>query len=129
MQTSIFISGIFFEVAKILSKENVKNYLMDRMNKLLEMLKNEPQDAFLQHALALEYIKCGDDEKAKDLFENILKTDPAYVGSYYHLGKLLERNGETTRAQMVYETGIGIASKAGDFHAAGELRSALDALE
>ena len=42
---------------------------MDRLKKLNEYLSSNPKDNFLRHALALEYIKEGDDVKAKNLFE------------------------------------------------------------
>ena len=71
---------------------------MDRIEKLNEYLKVSPTDSFLQHALALEYIKVDDDVQARSLFESILERDPNYVGSYYHLAKLLERNGENDLA-------------------------------
>jgi tetratricopeptide (TPR) repeat protein len=82
---------------------------MDRINKLKEYLLANPDDSFLQHALALEYIKADNDAEARKLFEAILARDPAYVGSYYHLGKLLERIGETESAIKAYETGMHYA--------------------
>lgn len=101
---------------------------MDRIEKLKEFLKADPTDSFVQHALALEYIKLGDDAGAKLLFEEILKRDPAYVGSYYHLAKLLERNGDTGSAIKTYEKGMEEAKKAGDNKALGELRGAYEEL-
>ena len=47
-----------------------------------------------------------------------------YIGSYYHLAKLLERNDKTEEAIAVYEKGMEEAKKAGDNHAFGELRGA-----
>ncbi len=64
---------------------------MNRIEKLQEFLASNPKDNFLRHALALEYIKIGNDDEAKILFENILTEDETYIGSYYHLAKLLER--------------------------------------
>lgn len=87
-----------------------------------------PTDSFLQHALALEYIKLGDDEQARGLFEDLLNREPGYVGSYYHLAKLLERNDQTEAAIQVYEKGMEEAKKAGDNHALGELRGAWEEL-
>lgn len=87
-----------------------------------------PTDSFLQHALALEYIKLGDDEQARGLFEDLLNREPDYVGSYYHLAKLLERNDQTEAAIQVYEKGMEEAKKAGDNHALGELRGAWEEL-
>ena len=93
-----------------------------------DFLKANPQDSFVQHAMALEYIKLGDDEQAKGLFEAIVNREPGYIGSYYHLGKLLERNNKTEEAIKVYEKGMEEAKKAGDNHAFGELRGAYEEL-
>ncbi len=101
---------------------------MDRITKLNEFLKANPTDSFVQHALALEYIKLGNDEQARGLFEAILNREPGYIGSYYHLAKLLERNEKTDEAIKVYEKGMEETKKAGDNHAFGELRGAYEEL-
>jgi Tfp pilus assembly protein PilF len=101
---------------------------MERIEKLKEFLKQSPTDSFLQHALALEYIKIGDDVQARSLFEDILNREPGYIGSYYHLAKLLERNDQTDEAIKVYEKGMEEAKKAGENHAFGELRGAYEEL-
>jgi len=101
---------------------------MSRIEKLNEFLKANPSDSFLQHALALEYIKLGDDEKARGLFEELLNREPGYIGSYYHLAKLLERNDKAEEAIKVYEKGMEEAKRAGDNHALGEMRGAYEEL-
>jgi Tfp pilus assembly protein PilF len=101
---------------------------VDRISKLKELLIANPMDSFLQHALALEYIKLGNDEKARILFEKILEKEPGYIGSYYHLAKLLERNNKAEEAIKVYEKGMEEAKKAGDNHSYGELRGAYEEL-
>ena len=101
---------------------------MNRIDKIKEMLVNSPADSFLQHALALEYIKLGMESDARKLFEAILEREPCYVGSYYHLAKLLERTEETDAAIKIYEKGMEETKKAGDNHAFGELKSALEEL-
>ena len=93
-----------------------------------EFLLASPEDSFLQHALALEHIKLGNDEAARELFERILNREPGYIGSYYHLAKLLERNENTEEAIRIYEKGMAEAKKAGDNHAFGELRGAYEEL-
>ncbi len=103
--------------------------MQERIEKLKAFLQVTPNDSFLQHALALEYSKLGDDASARSLFENILKNDPAYVGTYYHLAKLLERTGEQNLAIEWYEKGMAAAKTAGDNHALNELRMALEELE
>ena len=101
---------------------------MDRIEKIKEFLRETPLDSFLQHALALEYIKLGNDEEARKLFEAILDREPGYVGTYYHLAKLLERTGNTDTAIKIYEKGMQEATKAGDHKAHGELRGAYEEL-
>lgn len=101
---------------------------MNRIEQIVEFLKASPNDSFLKHALALEHIKLGDDETARIVFEEVLTTDPGYVGSYYHLGKLYERIGENEKAIEWYEKGMQVAKEKGEQHALGELRGALEEL-
>jgi Tfp pilus assembly protein PilF len=101
---------------------------VERLEKLKKFLTENPADSFVQHAMALEYIKLGDDEEARSLFEEILNRDPGYVGSYYHLAKLLERNNKIEDAIKWYEKGMEETKKAGDNHAFGELRGAYEEL-
>jgi Tfp pilus assembly protein PilF len=102
---------------------------MDRIEKLKLFIAQNPQDHFSKHALAMEYIKLGDDSSAKALLESILKAEPDYIGSYYHLGKLWERAGNAENAKQVYTSGIEISRRQGDNHAQGELMTALDNLD
>lgn len=102
--------------------------MTERINKLKEFLLQNPTDNFLNHALALELIKQGNDSEARLLFENILNRDPNYVGSYYHLAKLLERTGEEQLAISWYEKGMQAAKLAGDQHAYNELQAAYEDL-
>ena len=101
---------------------------MDRIEKLKEFLAATPNDAFLMHALALEYVKINDDEKAQELFENLLQQNEGYVGSYYHLGQLLERQGAIEKAVACYEKGMQRAKDAGEQLAYNELQAAYENL-
>lgn len=102
---------------------------MSRIEKLLEYLKTANKDSFLQHALALEYIKVGNDEEARKLFNELLLREPSYVGSYYHLGKLLERVADYEKAVRIYKRGMEEAKKAQDNHSYNELQGALEDIE
>ncbi len=99
---------------------------MDRIEKLLEMLRTSPEDAFLKHALALEYIKTGDEMKARSYFESLLTTDPDYTGSYYHLAQLYIRIGEPALALKTFENGMEACKRNSDKHALSELRMAYE---
>jgi Tfp pilus assembly protein PilF len=99
---------------------------MEKIEKLKSFLIDSPQDSFLKHALALEYIKMGNETEARKLFLEILERDPTYIGSYYHLVRLLERTGETENAKNWYEKGLIAARQAGDIHAYNELQAAYE---
>jgi Tfp pilus assembly protein PilF len=101
---------------------------MNRIEKLIEFLQASPQDNFLKHALALEYIKAGEYEKAKNIFENILTNTPEYIASYYHLAKLLEKLCENELATSWYKKGMAAAKAANDIHAYNELLAAYEDL-
>ena len=101
---------------------------MDHVEKLKDFLKTNPADSFVQHALALEYIKIGKDAQARKLFEDILNREPGYIGSYYHLAKLLENMGEKQLAISWYEKGMAAAKQAKDNHAYNELQGAYEDL-
>ena len=101
---------------------------MERIDRLKEFLKTNPADSFIQHALALEFIKLGDESEARKLFEQLLSRDPGYVGSYYHLGKLLENKGDQALALQWYEQGMLQAQQSGDKHALAELKAAYEEL-
>jgi Tfp pilus assembly protein PilF len=102
--------------------------MMERIEKLKEFLSENPEDSFLMHALALEYVKQGDDAEARRLFEQLLEKDEQYIGSYYHLARLLERNNEKEKAIIFYEKGMKMARAANDQHSFNELKAALEEL-
>lgn len=102
---------------------------MQRIDKIIEFLNQQPKDNFLRHALALEYIKLGEGIKARDLFLAILTDTPDYVGSYYHLAKCLEQLNQKEEAIVWYEKGMAAAKVAKDDHAYRELQAAYDDME
>ncbi|WP_447640504.1 MULTISPECIES: tetratricopeptide repeat protein [Chitinophagaceae] len=101
---------------------------MDRIVKIKELLEVTPKDSFLRHALALEYIKLGENSAAKELFEQLLADDPNYVGSYYHIAKLMEDMDDKNAAIHWYEKGMAIAKQLNERHAYNELQSAYEEL-
>ena len=103
--------------------------MTDRIEKIKAFLKDVPADCFLNHALALEYVKLGDEANARKHFELNMANDPGYVATYYHLGKLLERVGEQENAKGVYEKGMTEAKAAKDMHSYSELQGALEEID
>lgn len=100
--------------------------MTDRIEKIKTFLQQTPNDLFLNHALALEYVKTGDEVSARKYFEQNLAFDAAYVATYYHLGKLLERIQDPQAAMAIYEQGMVQAKAAKDMHSYSELQNAYE---
>jgi tetratricopeptide (TPR) repeat protein len=97
----------------------------NRLETLLQFYEEDPGDPFTRFALASEYLKHGATEEALTFFEMLVRDNPDYVGTYYHLGKLYERLGRKEEARSLYRDGIQVAQAQQDFHARAELQDAL----
>lgn len=102
---------------------------INRLEKLLEFLKNEPNDPFLKYALATEYVRLNDPEKALFFYLDLTVKHTDYVGTYYHLGKLYEVLKKENEALQTYERGIEVAKKIKDQHALNELMGVYNSLK
>lgn len=92
------------------------------------MLREDPNDSFLQYAAALEHEKNSNTAKAIQLLTALLERDSSYLGAYYQLGKLYETEEENNRAIEIYRAGIELAELQKNFKAKGELSEALELL-
>ena len=98
--------------------------MSQRLQRLQQMLATSPDDSFLLFAIAKEFESLGERDRALEHYLRLRETDPAYVGLYYHLGKLYEKTAQPEQAIAVYRQGIDVAQKAGDRHAWSELSAA-----
>jgi tetratricopeptide (TPR) repeat protein len=96
---------------------------ISRLDKLLEFIKNEPNDEFLKYALATEYLRLNQVDKALEYYEDLTANHPQYVGTYYHLGKLYEALNRKDDAIKTYEKGMEITKAKRDNHAFSELQA------
>ena len=102
---------------------------MSRLEQLLDLLKQDPNDNFLNYALALEYAKVNEYIKAISIIEAILKKDENYLGGYYQLGQMYEQAAQLENAKVTYAKGIEIARKQKNNKALGEMNTALMLLD
>ncbi|MBL7812353.1 MAG: hypothetical protein JNL57_09045 [Bacteroidetes bacterium] len=100
-----------------------------RKAQLLSFLSDSPDDAFLNYALAQEFISEGNDTEAEKVFSKLLQLHPGYTATYYHFAKLLERKGMKEEAMNMYRSGIEKAREMKEQHTLAELQSALLELE
>lgn len=100
-----------------------------RLHQLTQLLESTPNDSFILFAIAKEHERLRNDAEALAFYLKLQQTDPAYVGLYYHLGKLYEKQQDFDQAIQTYKQGIEVSKKAGDRHAMSELNGALLNLE
>jgi tetratricopeptide (TPR) repeat protein len=96
---------------------------INRLDKLLEFIKNEPNDEFLKYALATEYLRLNQVDKSLEYYEDLVNNHPQYSGTYYHLGKLYEALNRKDDAIKIYEKGMEITKAKRDNHAFSELQA------
>lgn len=101
----------------------------NKIRQLAKSLKENPGDSFTKFALALELLKKDNVEKARVLFESVLKQDPEYLGVYYHLGKLYERQGRFQDAKKIFTDGLQVAKNQQNERTLLELNEALESLK
>lgn len=95
-----------------------------RLEKLLQFLAAEPSDSFILYALATEYNVINDTKNAFHYYLKLINEHPDYVGTYYHLGKLYEKEGQAEAAISIYQQGMLVAKNKRDMHSFSELQGA-----
>ncbi len=96
----------------------------NRLSKLLEFLSNDSSDPFILYAIATEYNVINDKENALYYYLKLIAEHPDYVGTYYHLGKLYEKENELEKAIETYQNGMIKARAKRDMHSFSELQGA-----
>ncbi|MFL5241388.1 MAG: tetratricopeptide repeat protein [Gemmataceae bacterium] len=99
-----------------------------RKHQIESMLAEDPKDPFLRYGLAMEYASEGNDEQAVKCLRDLLALTPDYVPAYLQAGQMLTRLEKTDEARDIFRTGIAVAKRLGDSHAAGEMEAFLDGL-
>jgi uncharacterized protein HemY len=100
-----------------------------RVEMILTMLKNEPNDLFLNYSLGLEHFADKDFTKAEDCFKKALSIESDYIPAYYQLGKLFEAQNKTEDALAFYNKGLAFAKEQKNNKAINEFGEAIFMLE
>ena len=103
--------------------------MSSRLEQLLAMLQEDPNDAFLRYAIAVEYSVAGNTAEAIARIESLISDQPGYLGAYYKLGQLHEAAGAHEKALDVYRRGAVVAKAQGNTKTLGEINTAILLLE
>jgi thioredoxin-like negative regulator of GroEL len=101
---------------------------MPSVEQLQKLLEAEPDDVFLNFALAMEFTKEGRTIEAIAQFHRVTTLDPKYPAAYFQWGRLLINQDRHAEARDVLIQGLSAAQSAGDLHAKTEMQELIDAI-
>lgn len=96
-----------------------------RKDDIIQLLKDEPNDVFLNYALALEYISENNLSMAQQQLEKTLQLNPEYVPVYYQIGMLFYQLEDKEKAIEYLDKGLRLAQKNKHLKTIAEFQSAL----
>ena len=102
---------------------------LSRIDMIIEMLKNEPNDLFLNYTLGLEYVAELSVLDAESQFKKTLEIDIKYIPAYYQLGKLFESQLKNQEALHYFKLGLEQAKEQKNNKAINEFGEAVFMLE
>lgn len=102
---------------------------LSRIDMLIELLRKEPDDIFLNYALGIEYIAELSIGDAESKFKRVLELDPNYIPAFYQLGKLYESQLKNEEALSFFKTGLQKATEQKNNKAVNEFNEAIFMLE
>jgi predicted Zn-dependent protease len=106
---------------------------MNAPNKRLAYLEkvtaDGTDDPLAWYGLAMEYRKLQRWDESLQTFTTLRTSKPDYIALYLMCGQMLDECGRKDEARDWLAAGLEVARAKGDSHAAGEIESALAALE
>lgn len=102
---------------------------LSRIDMIIEMLRDEPDDLFLNYTLGLEYVAELSLNDAEFQFKKSLVLNENYIAAYYQLGKLFESQLKNTQALHYFKLGLEQAKQQKNNKAINEFGEAVFMLE
>ena len=102
---------------------------LPRKELIFDMLLKEPNDVFLNYALAMEHLSAEEFKEAELQLKKVLSINPNYLPCFYQLGQVNEKLGKNEDALAYYKQGIELAKSQNNMKALGELNEAIWMLE
>jgi predicted Zn-dependent protease len=92
-------------------------------------LAEDPADTFLRYGLAMQCLREGDVEEGRARLKALIADHPDdQVAAYHQLGQSYAEADEAAEAVATLESGIALALRRGDQHAAAEMGEILRSL-
>jgi len=110
-------------------EEFSRSLKVSRLDKLEQLLQDEPQDPFLHYAVAKEMLSTGDIAGGLAKLKDVIGRFPDYVPAHFQHAQSLDEQGRRDEAREAILQGIEVASRVGDTHAEMEMKGFLELLE
>jgi tetratricopeptide (TPR) repeat protein len=102
---------------------------LPRKELIFDMLLKEPNDVFLNYALAMEHLSAEEFKEAEAQLRKVLDIKIDYLPCYYQLGQVNEKLNNSDLALSYYKQGVELAKSQNNTKALGELNEAIWMLE
>lgn len=101
---------------------------MNRLEYLLQLHQEQPNDPFLVYGIALEYKKMESNE-TPIYFDLLMNSFPDYLATYYQAAEYFAEKGLVDKALEIYDKGITLATSLNEMKTLAELKNAKQNLE
>lgn len=101
----------------------------ERFLQIQNMLKDEPDDVFLNYSLAIEFLAMNQHDQAIQAFGKVIDLNSEYIPAYYQLGKIHEALSLNTEALDYFKKGLELARQQKNNKAINEFGEAVFMLE
>jgi thioredoxin-like negative regulator of GroEL len=102
--------------------------MADRVEMLMQLVAEHPEEAMPRYGLAMEYMARGQFADAARQFEALREKNPGYIAAYQQGAQALINAERFDEARAVLADGISRANRGGNNHAASEMQGMLDEL-
>lgn len=98
---------------------------MPRLEDLLELLEDDPDDYLLHHGLGMEYMRAEMFTEAVGAFERTIQLQPDYSVAYRELGRCLVRLDQREQAREIWVKGREVAVRKSDLQVIQDIEQLL----
>jgi uncharacterized protein HemY len=102
---------------------------LNRINALMEMLKDQPDDLFLNYATGIEHLSQQVYSEAETQFKKVIALKANHLAAYYQLAKVFEEQQKNAEALFYYKLGLEKAQEEKDNKTISEFKEAIFLLE
>ena len=99
-----------------------------RLEILLKLNTENPDDSFNSYALALEYMR-DDIDQSLGIFKQLLISNPDFLPTYYQLGKIYQDTEAYDEALEIFKKCCEVAKSQNNIKTLNELNSAILEIE